>query len=262
MKLDATSTEFRSAAHKLVDWIADYIDNIDSYDVISHVQPGDIAKQFPDAPSREGRGYDELIADFQTKILPGITHWNHPSFFAYFSITGSQAGVLAELLTAALNANGMVWKTSPSLTELEVVVLRWLARELGLPDGLFGMINDTASTNTFHALVAAREATGFDIRRHGTAGRELPPLRVYCSKHAHVSAEKAGLTLGTGYENVVKIAADEKHRMRVDALEEAIARDRAAGAHPMAIVATAGNTSTGAIDPLRAIGELAARENI
>jgi len=262
MKLDPTSTDFRAAGHRLIDWIADYIDNIDSYDVLSRVQPGDIAKQFPDAPSREGRNYDELLADFQSKILPGVTHWNHPSFFAYFSITGSQAGILGELLTAALNANGMVWKTSPSLTELEVVVLRWLARELGLPDGLFGMINDTASTNTFHALVAAREAAGLDIRRAGTSGRALPALRLYCSKHAHVSAEKAGLALGIGYENVVKIAADEQHRMRVDALEEAIARDRAAGMLPMAIVATAGNTSTGAIDPTRAIGELAAREKI
>ena len=262
MKLDPTSTEFRAAGHKLIDWIADYFDNIDSHDVLSRVNPGDIAKQFPEGPSREGRGYDELIADFESKILPGITHWNHPSFFAYFSITASQAGILAELLTAAINGNGMVWKTCPSLTELETVTLRWLAHELGLPDGLFGMINDTASVNTFHAMVAAREATGLDIRRQGTSGRDLPPLRIYCSKHAHVSAEKAGLALGTGYENVVKIAADDDHRMRVDALEEAIARDRAAGLLPMGIIATAGNTSTGAIDPVRAIGEIARRENI
>lgn len=261
-KLDPTSDEFRAAGHRLIDWVADYLDGSDRYDVLSRVQPGDVAKQFPDAPSREGRSYDALLADFESKIIPGVTHWNHPAFFAYFSITASQAGILAELLTAALNSNGMVWKTSPALTELETVTLRWLAREIGLPDGLFGIINDTASVNTYHALAAAREATGFDVRKSGLAGRDLPPLRIYCSEHSHVSTEKAGLGLGFGYENVVKIEADAAHRIRVDALAEAIARDKAAGMKPCAIVATAGNTSTGAIDPIRAIGEIAQRENI
>src|SRR3954447_20157759 len=213
MKLDATSTDFRAAGHKLIDWIADYIDNIDSYDVLSRVQPGDIAKQFPPAPSREGRAYDALIADFQSKILPGVTHWNHPSFFAYFSITGSQAGVLGELLTAALNCNGMLWKTSPSLTELETLVLRWLRDALGLPSNLFGIINDTASINSFLALAAAREALGLNIRRDGMTGRDLPPLRVYCSEHAHSSIEKGALALGFGANGVVKIASDDAFRM-------------------------------------------------
>ena len=262
MKLDPNTSEFRAAAHKAVDWIADYFENIDSFPVLSRVAPGDIEKQFAEAASQTGKSYDALFDEFVSKILPGITHWNHPSFFAYFSITGSQAGILGELLSAALNANGMVWKTSPSLTELEIVALRWLRDALGLPSNLFGMINDTASTNTFHALVAAREAAGLDIRKEGMAGRDLPALRIYCSEHAHVSTEKAGLTLGIGYANVVKIATDDEHRMRVDALAEAIARDRAAGMHPMAIVATAGTTSTGAIDPVRAIGELASREKI
>src|SRR3989337_123032 len=118
MKLDASTSDFREAAHKAVDWIADYIDHIDSYPVLSRVQPGDIEKQFGPAPSESGKSYDALFAEFQQKLLPGITHWNHPSFFAYFSITGSQAGVIGELLPAAINANGMLWKTSPSLTEL------------------------------------------------------------------------------------------------------------------------------------------------
>ena len=261
-KLDPNSSEFRAAGHRIVDWIADYLDNVDRHDVLSHVQPGDIEKQFDANAHHTGKSYDALLAEFESKILPGITHWNHPAFFAYFAITGSQAGILGELLTAALNANGMVWKTSPSLTELETVTLRWLARELGLPDGLFGIINDTASINTFHALAAAREATGFDLRRDGMSGRDVPTLRIYCSEHAHVSTEKAGLALGIGYANVVKIASDDHHRMRADLLEEAIARDRAAGMRPCAIVATAGNTSTGAIDPVRAIGEIASRENI
>src|SRR5215211_4285628 len=140
MKLDETTRDFRAAAHKAVDWIADYFENIDSYPVLSRVQPGDIAGQFADAASEEGKPYDALLAEFRDRILPGITHWNHPSFFAYFSITGSQAGVLGELLTAALNANGMLWKTSPSLTELETVVLAWLRDALGLPSNLFGII--------------------------------------------------------------------------------------------------------------------------
>jgi aromatic-L-amino-acid decarboxylase len=260
-KLDPTSTEFRAAAHKAVDWVADYLEHIDSFPVLSRVQPGDVAKQFGEAPSNDGKSYDALFAEFEEKILPGITHWNHPSFFAYFSITGSQAGILGELLSGAINANGMLWKTSPALTELETLALRWLRDALGLPSNLFGIINDTASINVFLALAAAREALGLNIRSEGIAGRDLPPLRIYCSEHAHSSVEKGALALGFGQKGVIKIAADEQFRMRPDALEEAIARDRAAGALPCAIVATAGTTSTAAVDPVRAIGEIAKREN-
>ncbi|HYO77746.1 MAG TPA: pyridoxal-dependent decarboxylase [Thermoanaerobaculia bacterium] len=261
-KLDANTTDFRAAAHKAVDWVADYLEKIESFPVLSTVQPGEIEKQFDAAPSTGGQSYEALFAEFEEKILPGITHWNHPSFFAYFSITGSQAGILAELLIAAINANGMLWKTSPALTELETLALRWLRDALGLPANLFGIINDTASINVFLALAAARESLGLNIRSEGMTGRELPPLRIYCSEHAHSSVEKAALALGFGQNGVVKIAADEQFRMRVDALEEAIARDRAAGALPCAIVATAGTTSTAAVDPVRAIGEIAQREEI
>jgi aromatic-L-amino-acid decarboxylase len=249
------------AAHAAVDWIADYFENIDSYPVLSRVQPGDIEKQFARAASEEGKDYGALLAEFREKILPGITHWNHPSFFAYFSITGSQAGVLGELLTAAINANGMLWKTSPSLTELETLALRWLRDALGLPSNLFGIINDTASVNVFLALAAAREATGLNIRGEGMTGRDLPPLRLYCSEHAHSSVDKSALALGFGAKNIVKIPSDERFAMRVDALEEAIARDRAANMLPCVIVATTGTTSTAAVDPVRAIGEIAKREN-
>ena len=259
-KLDPSSTDFRAAAHQAVDWVADYLENIDAYPVLSRVQPGDVAKQFADGPSSDGKSYDALFAELKEKILPGITHWNHPSFFAYFSITGSQAGILGELLSAAINANGMLWKTSPALTELETVALGWLRDALGLPSNLFGIINDTASINVFLALAAAREALGLNIRGEGIAGRDLPPLRIYCSEHAHSSVEKGALALGFGQKGVIKIAADEQFRMRVDALEEAIARDRAAGALPCAIVATAGTTSTAALDPVRALGEIAKRE--
>jgi aromatic-L-amino-acid decarboxylase len=261
-KLDPTPDDFRAAGHRIVDWVADYLANIDDYDVLSRVQPGDIAKQFAASPEETGRPYEELLADFESKIVPGVTHWNHPAFFAYFSITGSQAGILAELLTAALNANGMLWRTSPALTELETVTLGWLRDALGLPSNLFGIVNDTASINSFLALAAARESTGLDIRRKGMTGRDLPPLRVYCSDQAHSSIEKGALALGVGADGVIKIESDDAFRMKPEALEASIARDRAAGALPMAIVATAGTTSTASVDPVRRIGEIAAREKV
>jgi aromatic-L-amino-acid decarboxylase len=222
------------------------------------VKPGDIEKQFAGKPSVDGRPYDAILAEVDEKIMPGITHWNHPAFFAYFSITGSQAGILAELLTAALNVNGMIWRTSPSLTELETVTLRWLREALGLPDNLFGIINDTASINSFLALAAARQAAAPNMRTHGFAG--APTLRVYCSEHAHSSIEKGALALGLGIEGVVKIPGDEAFAMDVDALESAIARDRAAGFVPCAISATVGTTSSAAIDPVRRIAAIAKRE--
>lgn len=261
-KLDPTTADFRTAAHQAVDWIADYFDRIDDYPVLSRVQPGDVERQFASAASEEGKPYEALMGELREKILPGITHWNHPSFFAYFSITGSQAGVIGEMLSAALNINGMLWRTSPSVTELETLVLRWLRDALGLPANLFGIINDTASINVFLALAAAREFLGLNIRGEGMTGRDLPPLKVYVSELTHSSAEKGALALGFGQKNVVKIPVDGALRMRVDALEEAIARDRAAGAIPCAIVATVGTTSFASVDPIRAIGELAAREKI
>lgn len=260
-KLDPTTDEFRAAGHRLIDWVADYLQNIDSYPVLSSVKPGDVQQQFAAAASEEGKPYDALLAEFESKILPGITHWNHPSFFAYFSVTGSQAGILGELLSAAINANGMLWKTSPALTELETLALRWLRDALGLPSNLFGVINDTASINVFLALAAAREAIGLDIRGKGMTGRDLPPLRLYCSEHAHSSVDKGALALGFGSTGIVKVAADEQFRMRPDALADAIAKDRAAGALPCVVVATTGTTSTAAVDPVREIGAIAAREN-
>jgi aromatic-L-amino-acid decarboxylase len=258
-KLDPTSDEFRAAGHKLIDWIAGYLDGVDEYDVLSRVKPGDIEKQFAAKPSIGGRPYEAILAEVDEKIMPGVTHWNHPAFFAYFSITGSQAGILAELLTAALNVNGMIWRTSPSLTELETVTLRWLREALGLPDNLFGIINDTASINSFLALAAARQRAAPNMRTHGFAG--APAMRIYCSEHAHSSIEKGALALGLGIEGVVKIPGDETFAMSVDALEVAIGRDRAAGFVPCAISATVGTTSSAAIDPVRRIAAIAKSEN-
>ena len=260
-KLDPSTDEFRAAGHRLVDWVADYLDGVDRFPVLANVQPGDIAKRFPAAP-RGARSYDELTREFEEKIVPGMTHWNHPAFFAYFAITGSQAGILAELLTAALNANGMIWKSSPSLTELETVTLEWLREALGLPAGLFGIINDTASINSFLGLAAARESLGFNVRVEGLAGRDLPPLRVYCSEHAHSSVEKAALALGFGVKGVIKVESDDAFRMRPDALRAAIENDRAGGAMPCAIAATLGTTSTASVDPLPAIAEIAEQHGV
>ena len=260
MKIDADAQEFRAAGHKLIDWVADYLENIDQHRVLAGVEPGHTARQFDEAPSASGKPYDALLAEFEQKILPGITHWNHPSFFAYFSITGSQAGILGELLSAALNTNGMLWKTSPAVTELEMVALRWLRDALGLPSNLFGIINDTASINSFLALASAREAMGLNVRRDGLS--DLPPFRVYCSEHAHSSIDKAALALGFGSRGIVKVPADDAFRMRADLLEQQIAEDRASGFLPCAVVATVGTTSTASVDPTRAIGEIAARERM
>src|SRR5437867_4694468 len=261
-KLDPSSDDFRAAGHRLVDWVADYLERVDDYSVLSRAKPGEIAAQFAPVASSDSRPYDALIEDFESKIMPGITHWNHPAFFAYFSITGSQAGILAELLTAALNANGMLWKTSPALTELETVTLEWLRKSLGLPEGLFGIINDTASINSFLALAAAREALGLDIRGKGMTGRDLPPLKVYCSEQAHSSIEKGALALGFGVSGVELIPSDDAFRMRPDALDAAIERDRALGALPCAVTATLGTTSTASVDPLPQIAEIAQREKM
>jgi aromatic-L-amino-acid decarboxylase len=262
-KLDSNSNDFRAAGHRLIDWVADYLDNVDRYPVLSRVKPGEVEARLPAAPSSEGRSYDALLAEFESTLVPGVTHWNHPAFFAYFAITGSQAGILAELLTAALNTNGMLWRTSPSLTELETVTLRWLRDALGLPSELWGIINDTASINSFLALAAAREALGLDIRGLGMSGRsDVPPLRVYCSEHAHSSIDKAALALGFGARGIVHIASDEQFRMRPDALAAAIAKDRAEDALPCCVVATTGTTSIASVDPVRAIGEIAKREKI
>lgn len=198
------------------------------------------------------------MADFNSKIVPGITHWNNPAFFAYFSISGSYPGIIGELLAAGLNVNGMLWASSPSVTELEQVTLSWLRQLMGLSDEWFGEITDTASVSTFYALAAARESLALDVRTRGLAGRDdMSRLRVYCSEHAHSSVDKAVMALGLGHENCVKIATDAEYRMKPDALRAAIEQDVAAGYRPMAVVPTVGTTSVSSIDPVRAVAEIA-----
>jgi aromatic-L-amino-acid decarboxylase len=261
---DLPVEEFRRYAAQLVDWIAEYLAHPERHRVVPDVRPGDVAAQLPPAPPARGESLADMLADIERVIVPGTTHWNHPGFFAYFSISSSIPGILGEMLAAALDVNAMLWKTGPAATELEQVALDWLRQLMGLGPGWFGVINDTASISTLLALAAAREARPeLAIRARGMAGRaDLPTLRVYCSAHAHSSVDKAAITLGFGHENVVKIGVDEAYRMRVDLLERAMAEDRAAGMLPLCVVATIGTTSTTSIDPVGEIAELCRSEDV
>jgi aromatic-L-amino-acid decarboxylase len=257
------SATFRSHGHKLVDWIADYLDHADRYPVLARVKPGEIAAGLPDRAPEEGEPFDAIMADFERVLVPGLTHWNHPGFLAYFAITASAPGVLAEFLSAALNQQAMLWRTSPAATELEAVTLGWLRTLMGLPETFEGVIYDTASIATLHALIAARHAALPDVGAKGLAGRaDVPRLRVYCSEQAHSAADKAAIAIGLGLESLHKIAVDDQFRMRADALGDAIAADRAAGFRPLAVVATVGTTSTTSIDPVPAIADLCRRERL
>jgi aromatic-L-amino-acid/L-tryptophan decarboxylase len=261
---DLPTAELRAHGAHLLDWIAEYLDHPERHAVVSPLAPGDVARSLPAAPPVAAEPLALILADFETKILPGVTHWNHPGFFAYFSISSSIPGILAELLTAALDVNAMLWKTSPAATELELRTLDWLRQLLGLGDGWFGIISDTASISTMLALAAAREARPeLAIRARGMAGRaDLPTLRVYCSEHAHSSVDKGALTIGLGLDNVVKIPSDGEFRMRPDKLAEAITADRADGRLPLACVATVGTTSVASIDPVPEIARICRRESI
>ena len=253
---DMEPEAFRREAHRLADWIADYFASAERYPVLARVKPGQIRDTLPAAAPEQSESFDAIFADFERVILPGITHWNHPSFFAYFSISGSGPGVLAEFLSAALNVQAMLWRTSPSATELEDVALGWLRQLVGLPETFEGVIYDTASVSTLHALAAARELAIADVRTRGLAGRsDLPQFRVYCSEHAHSSVDKAVILLGLGHQALRRIDADAEFRMRPDALAAALDEDSRAGIRPVAVVATVGTTSTTSIDP---VGEIAA----
>jgi aromatic-L-amino-acid/L-tryptophan decarboxylase len=250
--------EFRAAAHQAVDWIADYLRDIRDLPVLPDVQPGELIDKLPARGPEQGESLDAILADFRNLIVPGITHWNHPCFFAYFSISASGPGILGEMLAAALNVNHMLWKTSPAATELEQVTLGWLRQWLGLPDDFFGIIHDTASTGSLHAILAARELAAPEVRLTG----EHPRLVLYASEHAHSSIDRGALAAGIGLENIRHVASDEEFRMRPDALAAMIEADLAAGRKPFCVVATAGTTSTTSIDPVARIGEIARRYHL
>jgi len=261
---DLPREELLTQGRAMLDWIGEYLEHSEQYPVLSQVRPGEVRASLPASPPVNGESLEAIFRDFESKIVPGITHWNHPSFFGYFATSSSVPGILAELLTAALDVKAMLWRTAPAATELEQLTMDWLRQMLGLGDGWFGLMTDTASISSMLALAAAREAKPeLEIRERGMAGRaDLPRLRVYASKHAHSSVDKAALALGLGLENVVKIEDDELFRMRPAALASAIAADRANGYLPIACVATVGTTSMASIDPVPAIAEICKREQL
>src|SRR5947209_11124703 len=257
---DMDPTAFRRYGYQVVDWIANYLEDVKKYPVLSRNAPGDVRHALPSHPPAQPEAMEAILADVDAILMPGITHWNSPGFLAYFSITGSGPGILGEMLASALNVNAMLWRTSPAATELEQVTLDWLRQMLGLPHPMFGVINDTASSGTLYALAAAREALPLHIRQQGMAGRaEVPRLRYYASREAHSSVEKAGIVLGVGQEGLRKIGVDSEFRMDAGQLEQAIQEDIAAGWLPFAVVATVGTTSTTSVDPVQQIADTCER---
>jgi aromatic-L-amino-acid/L-tryptophan decarboxylase len=260
---DMTPEELRRSGHSAVDWVADYLGRVGGLPVLSQVAPGDIRAAIPADPPIRGEPMDRILADLDEVILPGITHWQHPRFLAYFAITGSGPGILGELLSAGLNVNGMLWRTSPAVTELEQVTLGWLRDMLGLPKHLRGIIMDTASMSTLVALATARHRSWPEVREEGLtvlgAGRRP---RLYASEEAHSSVDKAAIALGLGHRAVRKIATDDRYRMRPEALADAIAEDRDDGWEPFAVVATVGTTVTTSIDPVPDIAGICAEHDL
>ena len=248
---DMSSAEFRKTGHQLIDWIADYFDNIESLPVLAQIEPGSLKAQLPHTPPAQGESMDQITSDIDRYILPAVTNWCHPSFFAYFATSTSGPGILGELLAAAFDNKAMLWRTSPASTELEEVVLDWLRQMMGLDAGMSGIIYDTASVSSMHAIAAAREGVEQRIREEGMSGRpDLPLLRVYASEQAHSSIEKGIITLGLGQRSLRKIAVDDEFRMDAKALRAAIEEDKRNGMLPFCVVATVGTTSTTSIDPV------------
>ena len=255
--------EIREQGRAVMDRIADYLAHPENFDVLPDIRPGEVRDALPATAPEDPEPFERILADYDRLIVPNTTHWNHPGFFAYFGITASGPGILGEALAAALNVNAMLWKSGPAQTELEEVTLGWLRQMLGLPETFHGVINDTASSSTLSALAAAREAAGLDVRARGLADRDdVPRLRVYCSREAHSSVDKAVITLGLGAENVVRLDTDDEFRLDPAALEAEIRSDRERGYRPLAVVATVGTTGVTAIDPVPAIADICEREDV
>ncbi|MEE2525961.1 aminotransferase class V-fold PLP-dependent enzyme [Hyphobacterium sp. HN65] len=253
--------DFRAHAHRFSDWMTDYLETVEDRPVRSQSRPGDLLAQLPASPPDAGEDMSAIFNDFEQKVMPGITHWQHPNFFAYFNGNSSPPSVLAEMLTATLAAQCMLWETSPAANELETRMMEWLREMSGLPENWAGTIQDSASTANLCALIAGLErATEGRVARKGLAG-ETTPI-VYASSEAHSSVEKAARIAGIGSDNVRKMPTDGAFAMDVTALEAAIREDREAGRMPACVIACLGATGLGSVDPIRAIGEVCRRENI
>lgn len=255
---DLSPEEFRKYGYEVVDWIARYLDQTGEYPVAPRVRPGDLVDALPASAPAEGEPMERILEDFDKLVVPAVNHWNHPRFHGYFSVSASGAGILGEMLAAALNVNGMLWKSCPAAVELEQVVMSWLRQWLGLPEEFFGIVHDTASTSTLHAIGAARAMADEGLREEGAA----PGLVLYTSEHAHSSVEKGALALGLGRRNVRKIGVDGEYRMRPELLAAAIAADRAEGRRPFCVVSTVGTTSVTSVDPVAAVQEIAEGEGL
>jgi aromatic-L-amino-acid decarboxylase len=249
------TSEFRKHAHELADWMADYLENVRGYPVKSQVSPGEIMEHLPDDAPVEGESFEAIFEDFQKIVMPGMTHWQHPSFMAYFPANSSPPSLLAEMLMSTLGAQCMSWQTSPAATELEERVMTWLGRMIGLPEDFAGVIQDTASTATLCSLLTAREKrSDFEVNRNGL--QQSPRYAVYCSSETHSSIEKAVKIAGLGKNNLRRIPVDQNYALRPGALERAIREDIANDIVPLCVVATIGTTGSNAIDPLKLIGEI------
>ncbi len=254
--------QFRSLGHELIEWIAAYRDHIGDYPVLSRSQPGEVAALLPHEPPLRGGEMDDVIADLERIVLPGITHWNHPGFFNFFPSNTDLSSVLADLVSSGLGPQAMNWQTSPAATEVEDVVMEWLRTMVGLPDSFSGVIADTASTSTFTALLCARECTSGFSQNGGGLQAERAPLVVYASDQAHSSVQKGALLAGFGAAHLRLIATDDEHALRPDLLEHAVEEDLAAGLRPCAAVATVGTTVSTALDPVAPIADLCERHGL
>jgi aromatic-L-amino-acid decarboxylase len=260
---DLPEQEFRAALHEVAEWAADYRSNLEQRVISPAGKPGGVSASLPSSIPFLPTPIENIMEDFRRLILPNLVHWGHPAFLGYFGSTTTAPGILGEILAATLNVSAMTWATSPAATELESVVLRWLRVMLRLPDEFFGVVYDTASVATLHALAAARESLFLNIRALGLAGRQdLPRLRIYASDQAHSSIVKAAITLGIGEVNVKRLASDGLFRMDMNCLKLAIKHDRSVGYLPLAVVATVGTTSTAAVDPIPEIAAFCKAEKI
>lgn len=261
---DMPAREFRKYGHELVDWIADYLENVSEKPVLAQVKPGDIKAQLPEDPPAKSESMDDIISDLNKIIMPGMTHWNHPRFNAYFNSSASGPGILAEFVSGAFNINGMLWKSCPSATELEEVVLGWLRKMIGLPEEFWGIIYDGGSASTMHAIAAAREnIKDVHLRRKGLTGRnDVGRLRMYVTDHTHSSALKGAVNVGVGLEGIRKIPVDDQFGMNAEELARAVDEDRKEGWLPFCVIATVGTTSTTSIDPVNEIADICEKEKL
>ena len=254
---DMNAADFRRAGYEMIDWIARYFERLEDLPVLSNNQPDDLKNALPQSAPEDGEDFQTIFGDVEKLILPAVTHWNHPNFHGLFSTSTSAAGIFGEMLAATFDMKAMLWRTAPASTELEEVVLDWLRQMMNLDAGFKGIIYDTASVSTLHAIAAAREALNLKIRENGMSGRaDLPLLRVYTSEQSHSSVEKAVILLGLGQKSLRKIGTNERFEMDAKLLREAIEEDKQNGYLPFCIVATVGTTSTTSVDPVEEIAEI------